>query len=109
VTQARHERRKRVELDGLKVVHGGLDRTADDLMAIAVRIEARLHRLDHELAPLRGGWIGDAQQAYAEEKCRWDGAISEMRDLLRQTSHQVAQANACYREADARAARTFDL
>jgi 6 kDa early secretory antigenic target len=97
-----------VELDGLKVVHGSLDRTADDLMAIVARIEARLHRLDHELAPLRVSWIGDAQQAYAEEKRRWDGAIAEMRDLLRQTSHQVAQANTCYREADSRAARSFD-
>jgi WXG100 family type VII secretion target len=96
-----------MELDGLKVVHGGLDRAASDLMDVVNSIDARLDRLEQDLAPLRGGWIGDAQEAYADAKRRWDTAIAEMRDLLHQTSLQVTQANAEYSAADTRGARAF--
>ena len=96
-----------MELDGLRVDHGGLDRVADDLRQVVDRIDARMNHLDQELAPLRSQWVGEAQQAYVVAKARWDGAISEMRDLLRLTSHQVAEANAAYRAADARGARSF--
>ena len=68
-----------------------------------------MQQLEHELAPLRTSWIGDAQGAYAEAKRRWDGAITEMRDLLQQTSQQVTAANSSYRAADARGARSFDI
>lgn len=98
-----------MDLDGLRVDHGGLDRTADDLMSIVARIDARLKDLEQELAPLRSSWVGDAHQAYVLAKARWDGAILEMRDLLAATSRQVRQSNADYRAADARGARSFDL
>jgi WXG100 family type VII secretion target len=98
-----------MELDALKVNHAGLDEAADDLMRIVTRIDARMSRLEHELSPLRSSWIGDAQRSYAEAKRRWDTAIEEMRDLLRDTSRQVAVSNADYRAADARGARAFDL
>jgi WXG100 family type VII secretion target len=98
-----------MELDGLKVNHAGLDQAADDLMGIVNRIDARMNRLEQELNPLRSNWIGDAQQAYTLAKQRWDGAIHEMKDLLRSTSQQVTQSNAEYRAADARGARSFDI
>ncbi|HEX3929649.1 MAG TPA: WXG100 family type VII secretion target [Nocardioides sp.] len=98
-----------MELDALKVNHAGLDQVADDLMRVVLRIDARMGRLDHELAPLRSSWIGEAQRAYAVSKRRWDAAIGEMRDLLRSTSAQVSSANADYRAADARGARAFDI
>ena len=96
-----------MELDGLEVDHGGLDLVADDLRRIVDRIDARMDQLDHELAPLRSDWLGEAQQAYVAAKARWDGAIHEMRDLLRSTALQVAAANDEYRAADARGARSF--
>ncbi|HEY3529754.1 MAG TPA: WXG100 family type VII secretion target [Nocardioides sp.] len=98
-----------MELDGLKVVHAGLDQAADDLRGVVSRIDARLQQLDRDLAPLRTAWIGDAQRAYAAAKQRWDGAITEMRDLLQQTSEQVTRSNSSYRAADARGARSFDI
>jgi 6 kDa early secretory antigenic target len=98
-----------MELDGLKVVHAGLDQTADDLMNIVNAIDTRLQRLDQELAPLRAAWIGGAREAYDQAKLRWDAAIVEMRDHLRHTSVQVGRSNAEYRAADARGARAFDL
>jgi 6 kDa early secretory antigenic target len=96
-----------VELDGLKVVHAGLDRTAADLMGVVNGIDDRLRRLEHDLAPLRSSWVGEAQLAYLEAKHRWDAAITEMRDLLRNTSLQVTRSNAEYRAADIRGARSF--
>jgi 6 kDa early secretory antigenic target len=98
-----------MELDGLKVNHAGLDTAAEDLMGIVNKIDARMHHLEGELNPLRTHWIGEAQQAYTVAKARWDGAINEMRDLLRSTSQQVTQSNAEYRAADARGARSFDI
>jgi early secretory antigenic target protein ESAT-6 len=98
-----------MELDGLKVNHAGLDRAADDLMGIVNRIDARMQQLEEELDPLRASWIGEAQQAYAVAKARWDAAVDEMRDLLRSTSQQVTRSDAEYRAADARGARSFDV
>ncbi|HEX4472884.1 MAG TPA: WXG100 family type VII secretion target [Nocardioides sp.] len=98
-----------MELDALKVNHAGLDQAADELMGVVTAIGARMARLEHELAPLRSSWIGEAQQSYAVAKQRWDAAISEMRDLLRSTSRQVTLSNADYRAADARGARAFEL
>ena len=98
-----------MELDGLKVNHAGLDQAADDLMGIVNKIDARMQHLEQELNPLRANWVGDAQQAYTVAKARWDGAIHEMKDLLRSTSQQVTQSNAEYRAADARGARSFDI
>jgi early secretory antigenic target protein ESAT-6 len=98
-----------MELDGLKVNHGGLDQAADDLVGIVNKIDSRMQNLERELNPLRANWIGDAQQAYTVAKQRWDGAIHEMRDLLHSTSQQVTRSNAEYRAADARGARSFDM
>jgi 6 kDa early secretory antigenic target len=97
-----------VELDGLKVNHAGLDETADDLLRIVGKIDHRLDQLRAELEPLRTSWTGDAQRAYAMAAARWDGAVTEMRDLLSSTSQQVRRSNAEYRAADARGARSFE-
>jgi len=96
-----------MELDGLKVVHGGLEAAASDLMGIVGRIDTRMQQLEHELAPLRTSWIGDAQGAYAEAKWRCDCAITEMRDLLEETARQVSRSDAEYQAADLRGARSF--
>lgn len=98
-----------MELDGLKVNHAGLDTAADDLMSIVNKIDARMQTLERELNPLQTSWSGDAPHAYRVAKQKWDGAINDMRDLLRSTSQQVTQSNSDYRAADARGARSFDF
>jgi WXG100 family type VII secretion target len=98
-----------MELDGLKVIHLGLDSAAEDLVGIVDRIDARLQQLEHDLQPLRAAWVGEAQLAYVAAKQRWDAAITEMRDLLLHTSQQVTLSNSSYRAADARGARAFDI
>lgn len=97
-----------MDLDGLKVDHGGLEQMAEDLSAVAAKIDDRLQALAHELEPLRTSWAGEAQAAYAVAKARWDTAIQELRELLASTARQVVSSNAAYRAADARAARAFE-
>jgi len=97
-----------MELDGLKVDHGGLEQLAGDLSAVAAKIDGRLQELAQELEPLRTSWAGEAQTAYVVAKARWDTAIQELRQLLASTARQVSVSNAAYRAADARAARSFE-
>lgn len=96
-----------MDIDGLRVVHSGLDRAADDLRTAVGRIDERLDRLEGELAPLRHDWSGDAQTAYLAAKTTWDRALQEMRDLLDGTGRAVLAANADYRAADQRGAQRF--
>ncbi|HEX5860618.1 MAG TPA: WXG100 family type VII secretion target [Nocardioides sp.] len=96
-----------MNFDGLRVDHGGLDTAAADLFATVREIDDRLNRLEDELAPLRSEWVGNAQQAYAMAKGRWDAAIAEMNELLGQTSKAVHQSNEEYRAADRRGAALF--
>jgi early secretory antigenic target protein ESAT-6 len=98
-----------MNLDGLRVNHAGLDAAADDLRRTVNDIDARLNRLEQELAPLRSDWTGNAQQAYVAAKARWDRAITEMRDLLDETGRTVQQSNAEYQAADQRGAAAFDI
>ena len=95
--------------EGLRVNHAGLEAAAADLRATVGQIDDRLNRLESELAPLRSDWTGQAQQSYTAAKARWDAAIAEMKDLLDQTSHSVAQSNADYQAADRRGAAAFDV
>lgn len=94
-------------LDGLRVNHAGLDQAAHDLRHAVQEIDDRMQRLEGELAPLRSDWTGQARDAYAVAKQRWDTAILEMRSLLDDTSRAVHQSNADYRAADRRGASGF--
>lgn len=96
-----------MNLDGLRVNHAGLDQAARDLAAAVQRIDDRLHGLEVELAPLRSDWTGEAQRAYVIAKTKWDTAMQEMRDLLRETSVAVHRSNLAYRAADRRGAASF--
>jgi WXG100 family type VII secretion target len=98
-----------MELDGLRVDHAALEQTADDLAAVVSRMRARLDQLEAELAPLRTGWVGEAQRSYVVAKARWDRAVEEMRALLATVSDQVRCSDAAYRAADLRGARAFDV
>ncbi len=96
-----------MDLDGIRVVHDGLDRASDGLYAACRRIDERLDRLEAELVPLRSEWTGEAQAAYEAARARWEQAMREMRDVLESTSHTVAESNGAYRAADLRGAAAF--
>jgi 6 kDa early secretory antigenic target len=95
--------------DGLLVNHGSLDQASQDLYNAVKAIDSRMNQLENELNPLRSDWEGNAQQAYAVAKQKWDTAIAEMMQLLSDTSTTVGQSNADYQAADNRGAQSFQI
>jgi 6 kDa early secretory antigenic target len=93
--------------DGLLVDHAALDQAHGDIRAAVTAIDERLERLEAALAPLRSEWSGQAREAYALSKHRWDGAMAEMRSVLAEMGVGVARSNAEYAGADQTAAATF--
>jgi 6 kDa early secretory antigenic target len=93
--------------DGLLVDHAALDRIADDLRGAVAAIDARLDRLEADLAPLRTEWGGQAHDAYVAAKTAWDRAMLEMKAVLADTSRAVVEANAGYARSDRTAASAF--
>ena len=93
--------------DGIFVNHGSVEQISQDLANGVKKIDDRLNRLESELAPLKSDWIGSAQQAYEQAKKKWDNAISEMNQLLQQTSQAVSASNQEYQAADKRGAAAF--
>lgn len=93
--------------DYLKVHHGGLELTSDDLFAAAGRIEARLERLEQDLNGLRGRWTGAANEAYDVARREWEEAMRDMKLLLAAIGGTVARSNAAYRAADLRGSARF--
>lgn len=96
-------------LDGIRVQHAALDQAAADMYQTVKDIDARMDRLERELAPLRSDWTGHAQQTYVAAKAKWDWAIQEMRDLLDESHRTVYQSNDDYRAADRRGAGAFEI
>ena len=95
--------------DGLLVNHAGLDQAAQDLQSGVRAIDARLHQLEQDLAPLQSQWAGDARRAYLEAKTTWDRAIDELKLLLADAGRTVSQSSSEYAAADRRGAASFQL
>ncbi len=91
----------------IRVNHSALIGAADNMKATMDRINDRLNVLESELAPLRNDWSGRAQETYVVAKGKWDTAIAEMQELLRDTSESVRQSQVDYAAADARGAAQF--
>ena len=96
-----------MNLDGIRVNHGALEQAAFDMQQTVKDIDDRLNRLESELQPLRSDWAGNAQQSYVIAKGKWDTAIQEMKDLLKETHVSVTNSNSEYKAADARGAAQF--
>lgn len=98
-----------MNLDGLRVNHGGLEQAAADLYQAVKDIDDRMARLEGELEPLKSDWTGNAQQQYEVAKRKWNQAIDDMRNLLEDTSRTVNTSNEEYRSADKRGAAAFEI
>ena len=93
--------------NGLLVTHTALEQAQEDIRQAVQAIDDRLNRLETELAPLRSEWSGQARDAYATSKAKWDNAILEMRALLNDTGATVGTSNAEYFKTDNAAAAGF--
>ena len=94
-------------LGGLLVDHAALDQAHSDIRAAVNAIDERLSMLESELAPLRSDWSGQAREAYAVSKHRWDSAMAEMKAVLAEVGLSVARSNSEYAGADQASAAGF--
>jgi len=84
----------------LKVNFAHLDQVATDIKQGAGRIDARLNRLENELAFLRSDWTGEARESYGAAKKKWDGATERMNVILTDLSQAVQEARVRYEETE---------
>ncbi len=96
-----------MSLDGIKVNHAALDQASSDMMKGVEDINDRLNRLEAELKPLQSDWAGNQQASYYEAKRKWDTAINEMAQLLKETHLAVTSSREDYQTADQNGAKRF--
>ncbi len=92
----------------IRVNHAALDQASVDLARQVRQIDARLDQLEGELAPLRGGWTGEARESYDTAKRQWDAAMHDMRTVLDDAGRAVSQSNAEYAARDRAGAARFE-
>jgi ESAT-6 family protein len=53
-----------------------------EIHTTSARLNAALHELRSQIAPLREIWTREAAQAYGVEQTRWDQAAAALNDIL---------------------------
>jgi early secretory antigenic target protein ESAT-6 len=82
--------------------------------SVEARIGTTLRNLTSELAdlegklnPIQSHWTGDARQAYAVDKKKWDDAARDMNTVLAQLQKAVNDAHETYVQVNNRTKNLF--
>ena len=79
--------------DEIKVTQAGMSALIDRLRDAIQAIEGILRDLDDKVAELRGGWSGEASDAYNRAHETWTAQLDEMNSLLaRHRNNTIAGA-----------------
>jgi len=79
--------------DEIKVTQAGMSALTDRLRDAIRAIEGILRDLDGKVAELRGGFTGEASEAYVRAHEKWTAQLDEMNALLaRHRSNTIAGA-----------------
>jgi WXG100 family type VII secretion target len=81
--------------------------TAERLDVASTEIAARLDELDAEVATLRGGWSGEASEAYRRAHVEWNERLRNMRRILRDAVSAAERSSARYATAQAKVAERW--
>jgi 6 kDa early secretory antigenic target len=84
----------------IKVSFGSLSGGAAGIGATYRSLQSTLEGLEQQLAPMVSTWTGDAQQAYFQQKQKWDQASAAMATILNQMSQAVDDAHNNYQSAE---------
>ena len=66
----------------IKVTQQGMSQLIDRLHEAIQRIETILRGLDENVEKLRGGWTGEASDAYDRAQRAWATQLNDMNELL---------------------------
>lgn len=93
--------------DDLKVHHGNLDLASSDLTTASKNLQTLITDLEAELNKRQSSWTGAAKNAYVPAKAQWNGAISDMKELLFDIGQAVDKSNMAYLQADMQGSKLF--
>jgi early secretory antigenic target protein ESAT-6 len=96
-----------MEMNELKVTHGNLDLASTDLDTASKNLQTLIDDLNRELDKRQQSWTGSAKDAYVPAKAQWNGAISDMRQLLFDLGQAVDHSNQSYLAADLQGSKLF--
>jgi 6 kDa early secretory antigenic target len=96
--------------DGIRVNHGQLDQISDDLGAMVKQMDNRLDQMENAILKIAGEhWQGSSRDAFEASRAKWNGALTEMGNLLNKTGAQVSISNSEYGAADKRGANSLSI
>jgi 6 kDa early secretory antigenic target len=84
----------------IKVSFGALEAARADVSGTAARISGQLGDLKGFLAPLVGGWEGQAATEYQVKQRQWDTAAADLAGVLGQIGVALGVANDSYRQVE---------
>lgn len=87
-------------MDETRVQFESLSGGAAGILASHRALQSTLENLEAELAPMVNSWTGDAQQAYFQQKRKWEEASQAMAGILQQMGQAVEQAHSNYSAAE---------
>ncbi len=84
----------------IKVTFGALEAARADVAGTAARISGQLNDLRRFLAPLVGGWEGQAATEYQAKQRQWDAAAADLAGVLTQIGIALGVAHDSYRRVE---------
>jgi len=88
--------------DEIKVTQAGMSALIDALRDAIQGIEAILRELDSKVSELRGGWSGEASEAYNRAQARWTAQLDEMNGLLARHRNDTIAGAELFKDAVAK-------
>ena len=85
--------------DGIKVTQVGMSSLTDRLRDAVRGIEGILRDLDGKVATLRGGFTGEASEAYTFAHARWTAELDEMNALLERHRRSTIESAEIFHDA----------
>jgi WXG100 family type VII secretion target len=85
-----------------KVLHESMTGLVDRLTAGVAEIQRVLDTLEHEVSTLRGGWSGEASDAYERAQRAWTAQLHELHVYLAQHRDSAAHAQDVFATAKKR-------
>jgi WXG100 family type VII secretion target len=91
----------------IKVTFGSLQEGQQGIARTYSALVGTLEDLERQLAPMVSTWTGGAQQAYHEQKTKWDTAAANLSQVLNQIGQAVAGAHENYTAAESAATNNW--
>lgn len=91
----------------IKVGYEALDGAAAEIKGRAISIEDKLNSMEKRMEGRADRWTGSASLAFTDARLQWEGAMTDMKQILNDIGHTVGLSNEEYQAAETANARRF--